>query len=170
RIHCDTRRRMMRKLVVLCSAVLGVMMGQSGWASIPGNGTPGHVTVEVQAEGGKWVEVGQFSFNLTSRKQTLEFPSALAGHSLKVRLKQADNDETQYDQISLSADGKTVAPKALIHSETGESVVRKLAKADRDVIEMHGQTLVGEWPLAGKAKHLTLSLVGRSAKTSDIPA
>ncbi len=134
-------------------------------------GTPGHAIVEALADNGQWMEVGQLSFNLTPSKQKLDFPAALFGKSteLKLRITQPDNDESQYDYIALEADGVLMKPRALLHQETNESLIKKLAKVDHDVAEMHGQTLIGQWPKSARARSLTLTLMGRSSKTSDLP-
>jgi hypothetical protein len=153
----------------LAMMALMIALAAPGWAI---EGTPGHVVVEVQTDAGAWQPLGQLAYNLHQSRQTLAFPTALLplGPVLHLRLIQKDNDETQYDYLALQADGRPVAADSLRCAESGASLVKKLAVVDRDVAEMHGQTLLGVWELPKGAKTLTLVLDARSALTADIPA
>jgi hypothetical protein len=133
-------------------------------------GTPGHVRVEARDGQGGWVEVGRLAYDLEESTQSLRLPAELAQPNLELRLSPVDGDETQFDALRLKADGRAVAAKSLTRISDGKDLRAKLARKDRDVEEMHGQTLDAVYSIPKHAQVLTVELAARASFTKDLAA
>ncbi len=130
----------------------------------------GHVDIQLKVKDGSWKQVGILAFDETPRQETLQLPGFLFKglDKAEFRLKQPDNDETQYDYLALEQGGRTLKALEMEQAGSGASLMAKLSKADLDVAEMHGKTLLAEWKLAGPAPEYRLVLKARSSLTADL--
>lgn len=128
----------------------------------PKHGVQGTVLVEAKNAAGAWKEAGRLKYDFHYKGQTLSLPAAMAP-SGELRMTFKDNDENQMDAVSLAQDGKTLALRAASESVTGRSMLKKLAQADRDILEVGHDPVLVRFAAPQGPGELQFTLHARSA-------
>ena len=138
------------------------LAAQASLQVAPKHGVYGTVLVEAKDATGAWIEAGRLKYDFHYKGQTLSLPAA-AAPSGELRVTFKDNDENQLDAASLSQDGRALALRAATESVSGQSLLKKLAAPDRDILEVGHDPVLVRFAAPQGSGELKFTLHARSA-------